>query len=55
MAWFQMQISAVLEKLDVDAEQGLSQPAADDRFAKYGANAFEEEKRKDFPQRYCII
>lgn len=46
MEWFQMQLDDILQQLDVNVEQGLTQSAADERIAKYGANIFEEEKKE---------
>ncbi|QQO07758.1 cation-translocating P-type ATPase [Breznakiella homolactica] len=51
MKWYEIELNAVLQKLGADAEQGLTQEAADERFAEYGANVFEEEKKESLPAK----
>jgi P-type Ca2+ transporter type 2C len=44
--WYKLNIADVLQALDTDSEQGLSETEVTRRFAKYGANELTEHGRK---------
>ncbi|MCL2294072.1 MAG: HAD-IC family P-type ATPase, partial [Spirochaetes bacterium] len=51
MLWIKETINEVLEKLNTDAAQGLSQEEAAERIKKYGLNEFEEKKKETLLQK----
>ena len=51
MKWFELEKSELLEKLDVNVEDGLSQKEANERLEKYGRNEFEEGKSETLLER----
>ena len=51
MKWVKGNINEVLQKLQVDADQGLSQNEVQSRLKEYGRNEFEEEKKETLWQK----
>jgi len=51
LKWVKGNINEVLQKLQVDADQGLSQNEVQSRLKEYGRNEFEEEKKETLWQK----
>ena len=51
MIWFKEEVHQVIEKLETDSQQGLSQSQAGERIEKYGPNEFEEGKKESLIEK----